>query len=381
MIYFDNAATSFFKPKEVVDAVVFSLLHNSFNANRGGAGGKSMALRVMETREKAAAFVGGKTQHTIFCGGCTAAINTAIFGGCKKGGHVISSVCEHNSVLRPLKELERKGVISLTFLAPDEKGLVAPQKVFDAVRQNTFMVVLSHVSNLTGYTQDVEGIGNALFPYKICFVVDGAQSVGYIPVDMQKMKISMLCFPAHKGLHGMQGLGVLAFNENFAPEPITFGGTGSDSTSLFQPEFFPDRLESGTLNGPGIMALSAAIDWWREHKDVNLANIARVHEYLHTELPLIEGVKVYSVKNHSGITAFGIGGRDSNEIGDILSDEYGIYTRAGLHCAPLMHRHLGTLENGLIRISVSGENTLEECDRLIAALKKITGSGADIANL
>lgn len=372
MIYFDNAATTFFKPKEVINAVTDCLERRSFNANRG-TGSKNLELDVLSAREKLAAFVGAKSRNVVFCAGCTAALNIAILGGCKKGGHVVTTLIEHNSVLRPLKELERKGIISLTFLPPGENGIISPESVLKAVRQNTYMVVLTHVSNVTGYTQDLAAIGGALFPYKICFVVDGAQSVGYLPVNMEEMKISMLCLPAHKGLHAVQGLGALCFDENFAPQPITFGGTGSDSANLFQPQYFPDRLESGTQNAPGIMALSAAIDWWESGKDARLANIAAMQEYLQAELQKIDKVKVYSVPNKSGIVSFAVGERDSNEIGDILLEEYGIATRSGLHCAPLMHYHLGTLKNGLVRASLSGENTFDECAAFLEAVKKIAG--------
>jgi len=369
MIYFDNAATTFFKPKEVIDAVTATLTA-SFNSNRG-AGGRKAASSVFDTRQNVADLINCDPTRVIFCAGCTAAINSALIGGNRFGGHVITTVFEHNSVIRPLKEMERKGVISLAILKPNDEGYITEEIIERSIRPNTYMAVFSHVSNVTGRAQNIEKIGGTLKKQGIKFVVDGAQSVGYLPVDMKKCNIDALCFPAHKGLHAPQGLGLMCLGNDFNPTPTCFGGTGSDSKNLYQPDFLPDKYESGTLNHPAIAGLNAAIKWWQNSKDIRLPKIKNIQSYLLEKIEKLPNVVLYSPKNDSGIISFAINERDSNEIGDILFDEYDIATRAGLHCAPLTHDYLHTIENGLIRISLSAENTIDECDIFLNALTKI----------
>jgi cysteine desulfurase/selenocysteine lyase len=169
----------------------------------------------------------------------------------------------------------------------------------------------------------------------------------------------------------MQGTGILCFDSKFQPEPLIFGGTGSDSENPYQPAYYPDRLESGTQNAPGIIALSAAIDWWKKDSINRLKRIKELSDYLREELNSLPDVKVYSVPNYSGIVSFNLIGRDSNEVGDLLANKYGIATRSGLHCAPLIHKHLGTFPDGMVRLSVSGENTMEECEYFVESLRQI----------
>lgn len=369
MIYFDNAATTYFKPQVVIDAVNASL-QASFNSNRGTSG-KKAASGVFSTRKKIGQLVGCQTERVVFCASCTAALNSAIIGGSIAKGNVITTVWEHNSVIRPLKEMERKGIISLSILKPNSDGYITEKIITDAILPNTYMAVISHVSNVTGRAQDIETIGRVLASFDIKFVVDGAQSMGYLPIDIVKCNIDALCFPAHKGLHAMQGLGVICLGENFNPLPTCFGGTGSDSKNLYQPDFLPDKYESGTLNHPAISGLGAALDWWQNTKNERLPKIESVQKYLLENIGKIPSIKLYSQKNASGIVSFEVIGRDSNEIGDILFDEYGIATRAGLHCAPLAHDYMGTITNGLVRVSLSAENTIDECEIFLNALKNI----------
>lgn len=371
MIYLDNAATTNYKPQEVIDAVNFALLH-SFNANRSAHGGSIAATQsITKVREKAARFTNcAREECTVFTKNCTEALNIAVLGSARRKGHVIADVTQHNSVLRPLMELQKRGIIEVTFLHPDEEGIITPKSVLEAVRQNTYMVITCAVSNVTGKSQPIKEIGNALYNKRITYLVDCAQAAGYIPLDMQSFNIDMLAYPAHKGLHGMQGLGVLSFNERTMPNPINYGGTGSDSQNIYQPNFTPDCFESGTQNCPAIYALGAAIDWWTLNYRVNLPKISELCLLLHNELRNIKNLTLLSAPNSSGIVSFDIAGRDSNEIGDILSQK-GIAVRSGLHCAPLMHKYLGSFERGLTRVSLSAENTVDDCYFLISALDKI----------
>jgi selenocysteine lyase/cysteine desulfurase len=271
-------------------------------------------------------------------------------------------------------ELQKRGIIEVTFLQPDEKGLITPKAVLEAVRQNTYMVIVCAVSNVTGQAQPIKEIGRALYDKRITYLVDCAQAAGYLPLNMEEFNIDMLAYPAHKGLHGVQGLGVLSFNERNIPNPINYGGTGSDSQNIYQPSFTPDSFESGTQNCPAIYALGAALDWWTLNYRVNLPKISGLCLLLHNELKNIKDVTLFSSPNASGIVAFDVAGRDSNEIGDLLSQR-GIAVRSGLHCAPLMHKYLGSFERGLTRVSLSGENTVDDCYFLISALDKIIKEG------
>ncbi len=371
MIYLDNAATTNYKPKEVIDAVNFAL-NNSFNANRGGHIGSVYATQsINKVREKAKRFVNcAREECTVFTKSCTEALNIAILGSARRKGHVIADVTHHNSVIRPLMELQKRGIIEVTLLQPDGEGLITPKAVLGAVRQNTYMVVVCAVSNVTGLAQPIKEIGYALHNKGLIYLVDCAQAAGYIPLNMQEFYIDMLAYPAHKGLHGVQGLGVLSFGEKNIPNPINYGGTGSDSQNVYQPEFTPDCFESGTQNCPAIYALGAALDWWTLNYRVNLPKIQGLCLLLHNELNNLKGVKLFSAPNASGIVSFDVENRDSNEIGDILSQK-GIAVRSGLHCAPLIHKFLGSYERGLTRVSLSGENTVDDCYFLISALDKI----------
>lgn len=373
MIYLDNAATTRYKPKRVIQAAVNCMTETSFNFNRSGhAGANALAARIALVRQKVVNFVNADSpSNVVFCNNCTHALNIAILGRVKRGGHVISSVNEHNSVLRPLCELARRGIVELTLITPKGNSIGADE-VAEHIRKNTYMVVLQYVSNVTGQTNDIESIGLMLKKRNIDFLVDAAQAVGYLPLDMRAQGITHLAFPCHKGLHGLQGSGILVFDGNRRPSPIMYGGTGSDSANLSQPDFSPDCFEVGTLNAPAFVALGEAIDWFDETKHVNLPQIMILQNFLQEQLNSVKDVKVYSVRNASGIVSFSVGGFESGEVGDLLSAEYDIATRCGLHCAPLIHKRLGTEHGGLIRVSFSGENTKNDCFALLTAIERIT---------
>ena len=373
MIYLDNAATTGYKPPQVINAVADALQNLSANPGRSGHKLSTKAMMTtMQTRQSVCDFVNGYSpDKVIFCQNCTSALNLAILGSATKGCHVISSFCEHNSILRPLFELQRRKIIDLTMLVPDGNHKISPADVQSAIRKNTTMIVLGHISNVTASIQNITEIGKIAKKHNILFVVDGAQSVGYTQIDMQKQNIDMLAFPAHKGLHGPMGLGCLCFGDK-APKPIVYGGTGTDSHMLLQPTTTPEGFESGTQNLPAISGLYSAIEW---HKSVDVIDSQKRKVFakmIFDGLKLIKGVSVISSPDfESGIISFAIDNVDSLFASDLLDDKFDIATRAGLHCAPLIHKHLGTDKTGLVRASVSAQNTKDEVYAFLNAVEQI----------
>ena len=374
MIYFDNSATTFFKPKEAIEELLIATTKLSVNPNRSFNDlTLELSQKIFETRQAIAQLVNlDFPQNVIFGLNCTDALNLAILGSVKKKGiHVITSVLEHNSVLRPLYVLQQSGHIQLTVLQPDKNMNVLPTFVENALLPNTKIVILSHVSNVLGATQNLKAIGEVCHKNGILFIVDGAQSVGYTDVDMKNNHINLLAFPAHKGLHGIAGCGVLCFDQKSAPNPIKFGGTGTQSHLLAQPTETPEGYESGTLNSPAILALLGALNWRKNNHVKFLKQMKLVQTTLFESLSEVKKIKIRSVPTDSGIVTFEVSNKDSQEICDILSQNYGIATRGGLHCAPLCHKFLGTEKTGLLRASVSGNNTLEETYIFVNAIKQI----------
>lgn len=370
MIYLDNAATTNYKPQQVLDAVRDSLTLYPYNPNRSG-NKQALALqqRLYDARRKLhLVFNNDSELHVAFTSGCTAALNLAILGTAQRG-HIVISATEHNSVLRPVMQLKKKGYAEVSVAQPNANGVVTAEEVERLLRPNTYLVCLSHVSNVTGKAQDVAAIGRMTRRRNVKLLVDCAQSVGYLPLDMDKCNVDMAAIGAHKGLHAMQGAGALIFGKRCIPRPITFGGTGTESHLYYQPTTVPDCLESGTLPCPAILAMSAGIDWWLANWRQNSATVTEMQQTLQQGLQKIRGVKVYSQPNASGIVAFNVGSRDSAEIADALSEQYDIAVRGGLQCAPLMHKYLGTLEQGVVRASASCVTAKEECFSLLNAVE------------
>lgn len=375
MIYLDNAATTHYKPQNVVDAVTLALTKYSYNPNRGSnKQAQLLQQRIYDTRRVVCALLNGYSpDNTVFTANTTAALNLAILGRVVKGGHVITTATEHNSVLRPLNQLYRRGHIQLTVVTPRADGKIYADDVISSIRPNTYMTVFCHTSNVTGTKQDVATLCKAVKYARpdIITLLDCAQSVGYSTIDMKNFAADMVAIPAHKGLHGMQGCGVLCFSESAKPRPITFGGTGTDSNNLLQPDTLPDGLEAGTLNCPSILALYAAIEWWADAHKKYLSEMSNQLQLLIDGLQTINGVSVYSQLNQSGIVAFNIKGYDSSIIADILNQKYDIAVRGGVQCAPLMHKWLGTSEQGVVRVSLGCDNTREDCYQLLNAVQKL----------
>lgn len=375
MIYLDNAATTMKKPQSVVDAVTFAMMHNG-NAGRGVNDASLDAGRtVFGARVLLNAFFNGKDPTRIaFTSNSTQALNTAIKGTIEPGDHVITTVLEHNSVLRPLYELEKTGV-ELTILPADALGNLNYDDFENAIRPNTKAIVCTHGSNLTGNIVQIERVGEIAQAHGILLIVDASQTAGVFPIDVQNMHIDILCFTGHKGLYGPQGTGGLYVRPGITVRPLIVGGTGVLTYEKEHPLEMPTALEAGTLNSHGIAGLAAGVQFVQS---VGLDAIREKEEMLRRRflngIREIEGIKIYGdteAKQHGGIVCLNIGDYDSTEVSDALSEDYGISTRSGGHCAPLMHESLGTREQGAVRFSFSYFTTEDEIDEAICALKEL----------
>lgn len=381
MIYFDNAATTLIKPKSVYSAVESAMKHYGANPGRSG---HTLALRAAERvyacRARLARFFGcGKEENVIFTLNGTMALNMAIKGVAQGGDHFIISCLEHNAVARPVHALKSRGVIDYdiaTVYSDDEKTL----KSFESLmRRNTRAIVCTHVSNVFGNVLPIEKIGQLARKRGVLFIVDAAQSAGILPIDVQKMNIDFLCMPAHKGLFAPMGLGVLICCGDAMLQTLIEGGTGSASSHLEQPDFLPDRMESGTVNLPAIAGLSAGIDFINS---VGIENILsheyRLMQYVYDELSQLDDVELYTARpcRHelAPLLSFNVRGVDSSTIAGYL-DGQKIAVRAGLHCAPLAHNHYKTSSRGAVRLSPSVFNTLEQAKYVVRSVKKIKKYG------
>ena len=376
MIYLDNAATSRRKPQEVIDAVVFAMTSLG-NAGRGTTEAALDAARtIYGARDKIAGFFGVKNpKQVVFTANSTESLNIAIHGLIKPGDHVISSVMEHNSVLRPLYEREEAGA-ELTLIECDGKGRLLTDDIEGNIRDNTRAIVLTHGSNLTGNVNDIERVGRIAKAHGLLFIVDASQTAGVLPIDVEKMNIDVLCFTGHKSLLGPQGTGGMCVREGLEIEPLKRGGSGVDTYNRRHPSEMPTALEAGTLNGHGIAGLSAAIDF------IEKTGINEIREKEQSLMKRfvdgvrdIPGVKLYGdfdAEIRCPVVALNIGNADSSEISDILSMDYDIATRPGAHCAPEMHKSLGTVKQGAVRFSMSYFNTGEEIDSAICAVREIS---------
>jgi cysteine desulfurase family protein len=376
MIYLDNAATSFPKPEQVYREMDRCM--REYGANPGRSGHK-LALQagraIYNTRELLCRLFNiDNPMQIIFTLNATDSLNLGIKGLLKEGDHVISTSVEHNSVARPLTTLKARG-IETTYVKCDNKGNLHPEDIRKAIRKNTALIVTTHASNVTGTIMPVKEIGLIAKEKGIPYMVDAAQSAGVIDIDVKEMNIDMLAFPGHKGLMGPQGVGGLYIREDLELIQMKEGGTGSSSENLFQPQIVPDRYESGTPNTVGIVGLGEGVKFILE---TGIENI-RSHEEKLTRQMLegfkeIKGIKIYGPadeKMQAAVVSINIGDADSTEISYILDKEYDIATRAGLHCAPLAHRTLGTFEQGTVRFSIGYFNTSEQVQETIRAIKQI----------
>lgn len=375
MIYLDNAATSFPKPDKVYEEVLNCMRNYAANPGRGTHDMSiKAASKVMDTRQIISDLFNIKDpMNVVFTSNATEGLNISIKGIIKKGDHVITTVIEHNSVLRPLSKLSKEGV-SVTYLNVDENGLINIADLKRSIKRNTRAIIINHASNVLGTIQDINTIGRIAKKEGIIFIVDASQSAGIIPIDVESNNINLLAFPGHKGLLGPQGTGGLFISPNVKVDTFKEGGTGSNSSSMKQPDFLPDRFESGTLNTPGIAGLFEGVKFIQ---DVGIENIRRKEEELTksllSELINLPFIKIYGSKkaeNRCAVISFNIDGKDSSLVGYKLNKS-GIAVRTGYHCAPLIHRVLGTLDTGTVRVSFGYFNTFQDIEYLIKSIMEI----------
>lgn len=378
MIYLDNAATTFPKPKPVYDAMKNSLM--KYGANPGRSGHKmsvETAKMVYNTRESISNMFGAQVENVIFTGNCTSALNMAIKGILKKGDHIIISDMEHNSVLRPVHNLYENGLVTYSVAEVVEGDFDATVKNFrNLINENTKMIACTHGSNLTGTVLPIEKLGKLCSEKRIYFLVDAAQSAGVIPINMSETGIDFLCMPGHKGLYGPPGTGILIAEKPDAIVPTIHGGTGNLSLSFSQPYNMPEKLESGTLNTPGIISLGKGIEY------INKTGINKIYKYetelaskLYENLRGMRKVKLYTKPPKLGynlpVICFNIEGYYSEETTEYLSSK-GFCVRGGFHCAALTHNKLGTIQTGAVRASFASFNTSEQVRKFSQTIHLLT---------
>lgn len=375
MIYLDNAATTLKKPPQVAQAVA-NAISSMANSARGAYGSSLDASRmIFETREKLARlFDFDCPERVCFTQNATEALNTALSGLFSPGDHVIASDCEHNSVLRPLYRLQEQGV-SVTFIRADRQGNVKPEDYAAAVCEKTRAIVCTCASNLTGNCAPLSALSELAHRNGAILIADASQAAGEMPLSMKKSGIDVLCFTGHKALMGPQGTGGILVGKNVDIRPWKVGGTGVQTYLEKQPAQYPEHLEAGTLNGHGIAGLSAALDVIFE---IGVEKIEEKDRMLtrrfYDAVRKIKGISVYgdfSQAQRAPIVSVNLEGYSSDELADVLFEDYGICVRAGAHCAPRLHTALGTKEQGAVRFSFGYYTTEEEIDAAVSALREI----------
>ena len=370
MIYFDNAATGGRKPDGVQTAFA-SAIKVCANPGRSGHKLSLSAAKLVENCRHAlnTYFDGYGFDQVAFTKNCTEALNIALFGVLEQGDHVVATCMEHNSVLRPLESLKKAGVITYD-ICPLHSGNVRAEDVSKLIKPNTKLVAITAASNVTGAIPDLFSIKKAL-PKQVLLLCDGAQGAGHLNLKMKGADIDLLTIAGHKGMLGAQGSGALLFSDRVSPRPLLFGGTGSMSISLAMPDFYPDALEAGTLSVPAIASLLEGVRYLTLHQKEIETTLLDLTAYLLHALSGLENFHTFSKPNPCGIVSFKHREIPSDRLADLLSTKYNIAVRGGLHCAPLMHEALSTLDCGLVRVSFSHYNKLREIDELLFALQEI----------
>jgi cysteine desulfurase/selenocysteine lyase len=376
-VYLDNAATSWPKPAAVYDAVD---RYQRENGSPSGRGSSRLAEEVQRTISRArrgvAELVGiDQPNRVVFTNSGTDSLNTAIFGLVQPGDHVVTTVCEHNSVLRPLRYLSDNLDVSVSYVPCDGEGFVSPDDIRRALKPNTRLVVVIHGSNVTGAIQPIREIGEIVAEHGAYFFVDAAQTLGEVPINFRECHADLVAAPGHKGLLGPLGTGVLCFSERAAKElkPFRFGGTGTSSDADRQPEELPHKFEAGNLNVPGLLGLAESL---AEFDEAKMQKLEQHHQSLAGRLlnglDSITGVAIHgpgTAKSRTSVVSFTVKGYDPQEFAAVLEMSAGIECRAGLHCAPRMHEALGTLgSGGTVRLSPGWATTAEEIDFALVAI-------------
>lgn len=381
MIYLDYAATSLKKPPCVTEAVIWAM-QNMGNAGRGAHSGALEASRIIyDTRSRIAAlFAADGPEQVVFTANATESLNLAIRGLIDPGDHIITTQMEHNSVLRPLYQMESEGV-KLTVLPADLNGRISYEDMAAAIIPRTRAIVCTHASNVTGMVNDLEWIGGLCARHHLLFIADISQTAGILPVSMKAMNLDVVCFTGHKSLLGPQGTGGLCVRKGLVIRPLKTGGSGVQSFSRSHPQQMPEALEAGTLNGPGIAGLHASLGYIREQgmstlRERELALMWEFYDAVH----MLDGIRIYGdfsdrLELHAPIVSWNLKDYDSGLVADELYQRYGIAVRSGAHCAPLMHQALGTRQQGVVRTSFSSMTTPDECTAIIRAIQELVKEG------
>lgn len=370
MIYLDNAATTRKTPLKTMLEIIKSIVIYNANPSRGSHKASVKAgIKVLSCREHLKQFVNAPTSaKVVYTYNCTEAINIALFGCLNEHDHVIISTFEHNAVVRTLHQLKQKN-ITYSVVKPDCYNNITIEEIKKHLTPNTKLIVINHTSNVTGTTTNLKPIGDFCKENNILFMVDGAQSAGHETIDVTKNNINLLCLAGHKGLFGTQGIGALIIN-NANPAPLKFGGSGTNSLSPEMPEYYPDKLEAGTINLLGIMALDGGISFVEKHQQKINKKTLKLATTLYSYLKQNPSIILYSTCIKSGVISFNFKNKATDEVVNFLN-EHGICVRGGLHCAPLAHKQINTLNTGTVRVSISYFNTMYEIKKLIKVLKKI----------
>lgn len=379
-IYLDNASTTFPKPESVPKAIYNFLTNVGGNPGRSNHANALQTNRILvESREAIAQFFNYKSiENVIFTSNITTSLNILINSSLSLGDHVITSSMEHNSVLRPLFNLKNQGLIELDIVYANKFGFISTEDLKNTIKSNTKMIVINHASNVIGSIQPIKEIGDICKNNNIFFVLDSAQSAGVLDIDFTKINLSALAFTGHKSLFGPQGIGgfIIDDNLNKSCNPYILGGTGSLSHSLTQPDFLPDKFESGTLNMPGIVGLMEGIKFIQsEGINTIYSKNNFLRNYFIEKIKNINGVILYDDKynnNYTSCISFNIKDMDTAELSFTLDSDFGIKNRSGLHCAPLAHKTIGSFPSGTVRLSLSYFNTKEDMDYTINAINKIS---------
>jgi cysteine desulfurase family protein len=371
-IYLNNAATSFPKPPEVINAVEKYLTNFPYNGRRGDADGNDLLL---DCRKKVALFFGITNYNDlIFSSGATESLNLVIKGLPLNGKHVVTTSIEHNSVIRPLKALEREGKISLTIVACDHEGNIKLDDIKNAINPKTALLIVSHGSNVTGTCNVLKSMADIAHNAGALFAVDASQTVGVIPINVKSDSIDLLAFTGHKGLFGLQGCGGLYIRDTITLKPLKTGGTGVKSELLTQPQESPILYESGTLNLPGIISMSAGVDFINMN---GMQNIQNHHNSLlksfRASIDTNKKILQHGKSEVLPIASVNIDGMNPEDVCYALSRSFGIEVRSGLHCSPLIHNSLGTYPKGTVRVSLSWFTTQSDIDTTANALHQLSG--------
>lgn len=377
MYYFDYAATSLRKPPAVADAVYQAIASETIgNASRGGHETSIRASRIIfEAREQIKQLMGASQYDVVFTKNATEALNVAIKGMFDKGDHLITTILEHNSVLRPLYELEQTG-ISLDFVSCDNQtGVLLYDEFEQLINHNTKAIVVTAASNVTGVVTNLEFLSRLCQKHDLKLIIDGAQAAGIVDICLDDLSINVFCFTSHKSLYGPQGIGGMCVRIGTKIRPVFSGGSGHSTFSKTHPRSMPELLEAGTANVHGVAGLVAGVSYVLEKTVSRLTyETYELTRYFYEQIRSLPGIHIYAEPKrgmNTGVVSFNIGDHDASEVALLLEEKYGILIRPGAHCAPLIHAFFKTENQGIVRFSFSAFNTMDEVKYAVATIENL----------